>query len=78
MASCNREQYSLMANSDAILTYNNNFNKFSLTVSVGGNYSYTNSTSLEATAGDLLLQPYLSLPTQRPALCLLPVGAMVI
>ncbi|HET7116170.1 MAG TPA: SusC/RagA family TonB-linked outer membrane protein, partial [Hanamia sp.] len=44
---------SLQANSDAILTYHNNFGKISLSASVGGNYSYMNSSNLEATAGDL-------------------------
>lgn len=44
---------SLQANSDAIITYHNNFGKISLSASVGGNYSYTNSSNLEATAGDL-------------------------
>src|SRR6478672_5767184 len=31
---------SLLANTDAILTYNHNFGKLSLTVSAGGNYAY--------------------------------------
>ena len=44
---------SLLANSDAILSYNNNFGKFSLTASGGANYSYANNNSLEVTAGRL-------------------------
>jgi hypothetical protein len=44
---------SLMTNSDAILTYNKNFDKFLITVSAGGNYAYTYNSSLENTAGKL-------------------------
>ncbi len=44
---------SVMVNSDAILTYNNDFGKFSLSASVGANYSYYDNTSLEAAAGKL-------------------------
>ena len=39
---------SLLVNSDAILTYNNNFGKFSVNVSGGGNYAYSNNNSIEA------------------------------
>ncbi|MEJ7676943.1 MAG: TonB-dependent receptor plug domain-containing protein [Segetibacter sp.] len=37
---------SLLANTDAIITYNNNFGKLSLTASAGGNYTYSNNGSL--------------------------------
>jgi len=42
-----------LINNDAILTYNNNFGKLSVGVSVGGNYAYSSSNSLEMTAGRL-------------------------
>jgi len=42
-----------LVNSDAIITYNNNFGKFSVGVSAGGNYAYSNNNSLEMTAGRL-------------------------
>jgi hypothetical protein len=35
-----------LINSDAILTYNNNFGKVSLSVSGGGNYAYSNNNNL--------------------------------
>ena len=57
---------SLQANSDAILTYHNNFGKLSLSVSAGGNYSYSNSSSLEATAGDLTSPALFSLGNAAP------------
>lgn len=41
------------ANTDAILTYNNNFGKLSVTVAGGGNYRYTNAGSMEIIGGDL-------------------------
>lgn len=44
---------SLLTNSDAILTYNNDFGKFSFSASVGGNYAYYDNSTLEATAGRL-------------------------
>ncbi len=42
-----------LINSDAIVTYNNNFGKFSLGVSAGANYAYSNNNNLEMTAGRL-------------------------
>ena len=57
---------SLQANSDAILTYHNNFGKISLSVSAGGNYSYSNSSSLEATAGDLTSPALFTLANAAP------------
>ncbi len=57
---------SLMANSDAILTYNNNFRKLSLNVSVGGNYAYTNNNSLENTAGRLSTPGLFTLANAMP------------
>jgi TonB-linked SusC/RagA family outer membrane protein len=44
---------SLMVNSDAILTYNNDFGKFSVSASAGANYAYYDNSSLEAGAGKL-------------------------
>ncbi|AEI49134.1 SusC/RagA family TonB-linked outer membrane protein [Runella slithyformis] len=41
------------ANTDAILTYNNNFGRWSVTVAGGGNYRYTNAGSMEIVGGDL-------------------------
>lgn len=43
----------LEANSDAILTFNDNFGKFSLTASAGGNYRYVNFNTTDITGGDL-------------------------
>ena len=57
---------SLLANSDAILTYHNNFGKLSLSASAGGNYSYSNSSSLEATAGDLSSPALFTLANAAP------------
>lgn len=57
---------SLQANSDAILTYHNTFGKVSLSVSGGGNYSYTNSSNLEATAGDLTSPALFTLANAAP------------
>ena len=42
-----------LINSDAIITYNNNFGKLSLGASVGANYAYSNNNNLEMTAGRL-------------------------
>lgn len=56
----------LQTNSDAILTYNNTFGKFSLNASAGGNYSYTNGSSLEATAGDLSSPSLFTLANAAP------------
>lgn len=44
---------SIEANTDAILTYNKNFGKLSLTLAGGGNYRYTNASSMEITGNDL-------------------------
>ncbi|HEY6977826.1 MAG TPA: SusC/RagA family TonB-linked outer membrane protein [Chitinophagaceae bacterium] len=44
---------SLLVNSDAILTYNNTFGKFSVNISGGGNYVYSNNNSIENTAAKL-------------------------
>ncbi len=57
---------SLLANSDAILTYHNNFGKISLSASVGGNYSYGNYSTLEATAGDLTSPALFTLANAAP------------
>ncbi|MEP7108699.1 MAG: SusC/RagA family TonB-linked outer membrane protein [Ferruginibacter sp.] len=60
-----------LINSDAILTYNNTFGKFSLGASVGGNYAYSNNNDLEMEAGRLsapkLFTLYNAIPgTLRP------------
>ncbi len=57
---------SLLANSDAILTYHNNFGKLSLSVSAGGNYSYGSYSTLEATAGDLTSPALFTLANAAP------------
>jgi TonB-linked SusC/RagA family outer membrane protein len=44
---------SVEANTDAILTYNQNFGKLSVTVAGGGNYRYTNANAMEIIGGDL-------------------------
>lgn len=41
------------ANSDAILSYNKNIGKLSVSVSGGGNYRYTNANNMEIIGGDL-------------------------
>jgi TonB-linked SusC/RagA family outer membrane protein len=43
----------LMANSDAILTFNKTLGKFNVNASLGGNYAYTNSTQYDESAGAL-------------------------
>jgi len=57
---------SLMVNSDAILTYNNNFGKLSLNASVGGNYAYTSNNNLENTAGKLSTPALFTLANAMP------------
>ncbi len=57
---------SLLVNSDAILTYNNNFGKFSLTASAGANYAYSNNSSLENTAGRLSAPAIFALNNATP------------
>ncbi|MEO9005269.1 MAG: SusC/RagA family TonB-linked outer membrane protein, partial [Ginsengibacter sp.] len=57
---------SLQTSSDVILTYNNNFKKLSLTASLGGNYSFANSSSLEASAGDLSSPALFTLSNAAP------------
>ncbi len=55
-----------LINSDAILTYNNNFGKFSLSVSAGGNYAYSNNNNLEMTAGRLSAPELFTLTNATP------------
>lgn len=57
---------SLLVNSDAIVTYNNNFGKFSLTASAGANYAYSNNSSLENTAGRLSAPAIFALNNATP------------
>ena len=49
--------------------------KFSLSTSVGGNYSYANSTSLEATAGDLSTPALFTLANAAPGTLSITGGA---
>lgn len=53
-------------NTDAILTYNKNFNKISLTVTGGANYQYTKNNNLEMTAGKLSTPALFSLANAMP------------
>jgi len=55
-----------LINSDAILTYNNNFGKFSLGVSAGANYAYSNNNNLEMTAGRLSAPELFTLTNAAP------------
>jgi TonB-linked SusC/RagA family outer membrane protein len=55
-----------LINSDAILTYNNNFGKVSLSVSGGGNYAYSNNNNLEMTAGRLSAPELFTLTNAAP------------
>jgi TonB-linked SusC/RagA family outer membrane protein len=55
-----------LINSDAILTYNNNFGKVSLSVSAGGNYAYSNNNNLEMTAGRLSAPELFTLTNAAP------------
>lgn len=57
---------SLLANADAIVNYLKNVNKFSINVSLGGNYSYSNYNSLEANAGDLSSPSLFTLANAAP------------
>jgi TonB-linked SusC/RagA family outer membrane protein len=57
---------SLLANTDAILTYNHNFGKLSLTASAGGNYAYTNNNSIENTAARLATPQVFTLSNAMP------------
>ncbi|HTN09290.1 SusC/RagA family TonB-linked outer membrane protein, partial [Agriterribacter sp.] len=55
-----------LINSDAILTYNNNFGKFSLGASGGANYAYSNNNSMEMTAGRLSAPALFTLNNAAP------------
>jgi len=57
---------SMVINSDAILTYNNNFNKWSVTASAGANYGYTNNNNLEMAAGALSTPALFTLGNAMP------------
>lgn len=65
----------LQTSSDIILTYSNNFKKFSLSASVGGNYSYSNTSSMEATAGDLSTPALFTLANAAPGTLSITSGA---
>lgn len=65
----------LQTSSDVILTYSNNFKKFSLSASVGGNYSYSNTSSMEATAGDLSTPALFTLANAAPGTLSITSGA---
>lgn len=57
---------SLLGNTDAILNYHNTFGKLSVSLSGGANYTYSNSSSLEVTAGDLTSPALFSLGNAAP------------
>ncbi|MGV8879405.1 MAG: SusC/RagA family TonB-linked outer membrane protein [Sphingobacteriaceae bacterium] len=57
---------SLLGNTDAILNYNNTFGKLTIALSGGVNYAYSNSSSLEVTAGDLTSPALFSLGNAAP------------
>ena len=52
-------------NSDAILTYNNKFGKFSLNASGGANYNYDRSSTSDMNAGDLAVPELFTLANAR-------------
>jgi TonB-linked SusC/RagA family outer membrane protein len=56
----------LMINSDAILTYNKNFGRLSLTASAGANYAYTNNNTLEMNAAKLSTPALFTLANAMP------------
>jgi len=66
---------SLQSSSDVILTYQNTFKRFSLSASLGGNYSYTNTNSLEASAGDLSAPALFTLSNAAPGTLSISEGA---
>jgi TonB-linked SusC/RagA family outer membrane protein len=66
---------SVQSSSDAILTYHNNFKKLTLSASIGGNYSYTNSNSLEGSAGDLSTPALFNLANAAPGTLSISNGA---
>jgi TonB-linked SusC/RagA family outer membrane protein len=53
-------------NTDAILTYNKNISKFSLTVTGGANYQFSNNNSQEMTAGKLATPALFTLANAMP------------
>lgn len=57
---------SAIYNTDAILTYNKNIGKISLTAVGGANYQYNNNNSLEMTAGKLSTPALFSLANAMP------------
>jgi TonB-linked SusC/RagA family outer membrane protein len=56
---------SSLINNDAILTYNNNFGKFSFNASAGGNYTYGKSAVSDMNAGDLAVPALFSLANAK-------------
>jgi hypothetical protein len=57
---------SLLANSDAILSYNKKIRRFSVNASVGGNYQYGNNNSLEMNAAKLSSPALFTLTNAMP------------
>jgi len=53
-------------NTDAILTYNKNIRKFSVTVAGGANYQFSNNSSQEMTAGKLATPALFTLANAMP------------
>jgi TonB-linked SusC/RagA family outer membrane protein len=62
----NGNNNSFLGNTDAILNYSNDFGKFAVSLSGGLNYTYANSSSLEATADDLTSPSLFSLGNAAP------------
>jgi TonB-linked SusC/RagA family outer membrane protein len=63
---------SLLVNSDGILTYNNDFGKFSLSTSVGGNYTFNDNSTLEEGAGRLSAPGLFSIGNAVPGTLITP------
>jgi TonB-linked SusC/RagA family outer membrane protein len=57
---------STLLNNDAIISYNNNFGKFSLNVSAGANYTFGRGSSSDMNAGDLTSPALFLLSNARP------------
>jgi TonB-linked SusC/RagA family outer membrane protein len=63
---------SLLVNSDAIVTYNNDFGKFSLSASVGGNYAFSDNSTQEEGAGRLSAPGLFSIGNAVPGTLITP------
>jgi len=56
---------STLVNNDAIVTYNNNFGKFSLNIAAGGNYSFSRGSASDMSAGDLAIPALFTLENAK-------------